>query len=103
MDLSQTDHPWCNGIAYSSQKRWHRLAAELPGRFLYHGTMLTTSPPNAEYEAYFEQIDGATAAQILPEVQGENTNMDAVRPRKAPKIAVYTPRLRPGTTLSPRP
>jgi hypothetical protein len=39
----------------------------------------------------FEQISGADAARIFSEVQDENTNMDAVRLEKAPKIAVYVP------------
>jgi hypothetical protein len=39
----------------------------------------------------FEQIDGATAAEIYAQVQAEGSNTEVVKLEKAPKIAVYVP------------
>ncbi len=39
----------------------------------------------------FDQIDGASAAAILSEVQSEKSNTDVVRLEKPPRVAVYQP------------
>ena len=39
----------------------------------------------------FDQIDGATAAEIYAQVQAEGSNTEVVKLEKAPRIAVYVP------------
>ena len=93
MDLSQTDHLKAYGIAYWGLTKNIEIDWLLNYRA---GSFIMDYADNIAAECrirgvYFEQIDGATASQIYSEVQGENTNMDAVRLEKPPKIAVYTP------------
>ena len=93
MDLSQTDHLKAYGLAYWGLTK----NVEIDWLLNYRaGSFIMDYADNIAAECrirgvYFEQIDGATAASIYSEVQGENTNMDAVRLEKPPKIAVYTP------------
>ncbi|MBI3259716.1 MAG: asparagine synthetase B [Ignavibacteriae bacterium] len=92
MDLSQTDHLKAYGLAYWGLTK----NVEIDWLLNYRaGSFIMDYADNIAAECrirgvYFEQIDGATAASIYSEVQGENTNMDAVRLEKPPKIAVYT-------------
>ena len=93
MDLSQTDHLKAYGLAYWGLTKNIEIDWLLNYRA---GSFIMDYADNIAAECrirgvYFEQIDGATASQIYSEVQGENTNMDAVRLEKPPKIAVYTP------------
>lgn len=91
MDLRQTDHLKAYGIAY-----W-ALTKNMPvdwllnyrgGSFMLDGFDATATECRVR-GVQFEMLSGSDAAQIYAEVQDENTNMDAVRLEKAPKIAVY--------------
>jgi hypothetical protein len=93
MDLKQTDHLKAYGIAYWALTKdigvdW--LLNYRGGSFMLDGLDLVASECRVR-GVQFEQISGSDAAQIYAEVQAENTNMDAVRLEKAPKIAVYVP------------
>jgi hypothetical protein len=91
MDLVQTDHLKAYGIAYWTLKKnievdW--LLNYRGGSFLVDGLDIVAQECRVRGVS-FEQISGSQAAQIYAEVQSENSNMDAVRLEKAPKIAVY--------------
>jgi hypothetical protein len=93
MDLKQTDHLKAYGIAYlalmkSVEVDW--LLNYRGGSFMIDAVPVIASECRVR-GVFFEEIGGAQASQIYSEVQAENTNMDAVRLEKAPKIAVYVP------------
>lgn len=93
MDLSQTDHLKAYGLTYwaltkGAQTDW--LLNYRGGSFLLDGTQEIIAECRIR-GVYFEQPDGGQIAGIYATVQGENTNMDAVRLEKPPRIAVYTP------------
>lgn len=93
MDLKQTDHLKAYGIAYwaltkNIQVDW--LLNYRGGSFMLDGLDLVASECRVR-GVLFEEISGSQASQIYAEVEAENTNMDAVRLEKAPKIAVYVP------------
>jgi hypothetical protein len=93
MDVSQTNHLKAYGITY-----W-ALTKNIPVDWLlnYRGgsfCMDYVAEVAAECRirgVAFEQIDGATAAQIYAQVQSEGSNTEVVKLEKAPKIAVYVP------------
>jgi hypothetical protein len=91
MDLKQTDHLKAYGIAYwtlgkNVEVDW--LLNYRGGSFLIDGIDIVAQECRIRGVA-FEEIGGSQAAQIYAEVQSENSNMDAVRLEKPPKIAVY--------------
>lgn len=93
MDVSQTNHLKAYGITY-----WVLLKEEPVDWLLNYrgGSFLTDYSETLAAECrirgvMFEKIDGATAAEILAEVQAEKNNMEVVRLEKAPRIAVYVP------------
>ena len=93
MDLKQTDHLKAYGIAYwaltkNIQVDW--LLNYRGGSFMIDAVDLLATECRIR-DVLFEQLTGSQAAQIYAQVQDENTNMDAVRLEKAPKIAVYVP------------
>lgn len=93
MDLKQADHLKAYGIAYWALTKnievdW--LLNYRGGSFMLDGVALLATECRVR-GVTFEEISGAEAAQIYSEVGAENTNMDAVRLEKAPKIAVYVP------------
>jgi len=93
MDLRQTDHLKAYGIAYWALTRsidvdWllnYRSGSFMMGR---HDVLVQECRIRG---VTFEEITGAQTAQIYAEVGNENSNMDAIRLEKAPKIAVYVP------------
>lgn len=93
MDVSQTNHLKAYGITY-----W-ALTKNIPVDWLlnYRGgsfCMDYVAEVAAECRirgVAFEQIDGATTAQIYAQVQSEGSNTEVVKLEKAPKIAVYVP------------
>jgi hypothetical protein len=93
MDLKQTDHLKAYGIAYLALMKnievdW--LLNYRGGSFMIDAVPIIASECRVR-GVFFEEILGSQASQIYAEVQAENTNMDAVRLEKAPKIAVYIP------------
>lgn len=93
MDLTQTDHLKAYGVAY-----WTLAKGQTVDWLLnYHGgSFMTDYSESIAAECRirgvsFEQIDGASAAQIYAEVQNEGNNMDVVRLEKQPRVAVYVP------------
>lgn len=93
MDLKQTDHLKAYGIAYWALTKnievdW--LLNYRSGSFMLDGLDAVATECRIRGVA-FEQINGGRAAQIYAEVQDENSNMDAVRLEKAPKVAIYVP------------
>ncbi|MCL5991459.1 MAG: asparagine synthetase B [Bacteroidetes bacterium] len=93
MDLSQTDHLKAYGLAYWILKQGQPVDWLLNyrgGSFMTDYSDLFASECRIRGVS-FEQIDGASAASIYAEVQGENVNMDVVKLEKPPRIAVYAP------------
>ena len=93
MDLAQTDHLKAYGITYWVLKQGQEadwLLNYRGGSFMTDYTDLIAAECRIR-GVFFETIDGATAAGIYAEVQGDNVNMDVVRLEKAPKVAVYAP------------
>lgn len=93
MDLKQTDHLKAYGVAYWALTKnitvdW--LLNYRCGSFMLDGLDAVGSECRIRGVTY-EELSGAQAAEIYSQVQDENTNMDAVRLEKAPKIAVYVP------------
>jgi len=93
MDLKQTDHLKAYGIVYwaltkNIEADW--LLNYRGGSFMLDDVPLLANECRVRGVA-FEEINGTASAQIYAEVGAENTNMDAVRLEKAPKIAVYVP------------
>jgi hypothetical protein len=91
MDLTQTDHLKAYGIAYWTLTKnievdW--LLNYRGGSFMIDGLPSVASECRVR-GVTFEELSGAKASQIYAEVQSEETNMDAVRLEKAPRIAVY--------------
>ena len=93
MDLKQTDHLKAYGIAFWALQRGIQVDWLLNYR---GGSFMFDYVSGEETECRirgvaFEAISGADAAKIYAEVADENTNMDAVRLEKVPRIAVYVP------------
>ncbi len=93
MDLTQTNHLKAYGIAYwilSNQTEVDWLLNYRGGSFMisFDNSILNECRIR---EVLFEEISGSEATQIYSEIQSENSNMDAVRLEKIPKIAVYQP------------
>ena len=93
MDLTQTDHLKAYGVAY-----WTLAKGQTVDWLLNYrgGSFMTDYGESIAAECRirgvsFEQIDGASAAQIYAEVQNEGNNMDVVRLEKQPRVAVYVP------------
>ena len=93
MDLKQTDHLKAYGIAYWALTKnidvdW--LLNYRAGSFMLDGLDIVSMECRVR-GVVFEELNGSQSAQIYSEIQDENTNMDAIRLEKAPKIAVYVP------------
>ncbi len=93
MDLKQADHLKAYGIAYWALTKnvlvdW--LLNYRGGSFMLDGLDAVATECRVRGVS-FEELTGSEASKIYAEVQDENTNMDAVRLEKAPKIAVYVP------------
>ncbi len=93
MDLKQTDHLKAYGIAFWALQKnievdW--LLNYRGGSFMLDGLDLVAIECRVRGVA-FEQLSGSQASAIYAEIQDENTNMDAVRLEKPPRIAVYVP------------
>lgn len=93
MDLSQTDHLKAYGIAYWVIKQGTPVDWLLNYR---GGSFMMDYDESFANECRirgvsFEQVDGATAAEIYAEVKSDKSNTDVARLEKAPKIAVYAP------------
>lgn len=93
MDLKQTDHLKAYGIAYwaltkNIQVDW--LLNYRGGSFMLDAVDSVITECRVR-DVAFEELTGSQASQIYAEVADENTNSDAVRLEKAPKIAVYVP------------
>ncbi len=93
MDLQQTDHLKAYGITYHALTKsiavdW--LLNYRGGSFLmnYYDFLATECLVRG---VRFEALSGAEAVQIFAVVQGEASNMDAIRLEKAPKVAIYVP------------
>jgi hypothetical protein len=93
MDIGQTDHLKAYGITY-----WTLTKGQTVDWLLnYRGGSFMADYSDALAAecrirgVSFEQIGGATAAQIYAEVQNEGNNMDVVRLEKQPRVAVYVP------------
>jgi len=93
MDLKQTDHLKAYGVAFWAlqngiQVDW--LLNYRGGSFMFD--YISTEETECRIRGVaFEALSGSDAARIFAEVGDENTNMDAVRLEKVPKIAVYVP------------
>ena len=94
MDTRQTDHLKAYGVAF-----WTLLQGQEVDWLLNYkgGSFLTASTDALKQElrirgVYFEEVNGAQAAQIIAEVESEATNTALVRLEKAPRIAVYAPK-----------
>ncbi|MGA9406012.1 MAG: asparagine synthetase B [Bacteroidota bacterium] len=93
MDLKQTDHLKAYGIAFWAlqhgiQVDW--LLNYRGGSFMFD--YFSTEETECRIRGVaFEVLSGSDAARIYAEIADENTNMDAVRLEKVPKIAVYVP------------
>jgi hypothetical protein len=93
MDLQQTDHLKAYGIAYWALTKnilvdW--LLNYRGGSFMLDAVDAAVTECRVRGVA-FEELPGSAAARIYSEIGDENTNMDAVRLEKAPKVAVYVP------------
>jgi len=93
MDLRQNDHLKAYGIAYwaltkSIDVDW--LLNYRAGSFMMDAVDVLVRECRIR-GVTFEEITGSQAAQIYSEIGDENSNMDAIRLEKAPKIAVYVP------------
>ncbi|MGA7159845.1 MAG: asparagine synthetase B [Bacteroidota bacterium] len=93
MDLKQTDHLKAYGIAFWALQHGIQVDWLLNYR---GGSFMFDYLPTEETECRirgvaFETLTGSDAARIYAEIADENTNMDAVRLEKVPKIAVYVP------------
>ena len=93
MDLKQTDHLKAYGVAFWALQ--HGIQVDW---LLYYrgGSFMVDYLSSEETECRirgvaFEALSGSDAARIYAEIGDENTNMDAVRLEKVPKIAVYVP------------
>ncbi len=95
MDAGQTDHLKAYGVAY-----W-TLTRGIPVDWLLNyrgGSFLMQSFPELEQElrvrgVRYERLSGAQTARITAEVEDEASNTSIVRLEKAPRIAVYAPKL----------
>jgi len=95
MDTGQTDHLKAYGVAY-----W-ALTQGIPVDWLLNyrgGSFLIQAFPDLEQElrvrgVRFERLSGAQTARITAEVEDEANNTSIVRLEKAPRIAVYAPKL----------
>ncbi len=93
MDLQQTDHLKAYGLVYWVLTR----SVDVNWLLNYRGgSFLLAHYPFIEQECRvrgitFSSIDGSTAAQIIAEVEGPDSNTELVRLEKAPKIGVYVP------------
>ncbi len=94
MDNAQTNHLKSYGIAFwildkhGVEIDW--LLNYRGGSFMFPASQVFINECIIRGVSY-ELISEATAAQILQEVTSPNTNSDAVKLQKSPKIAVYTP------------
>lgn len=93
MDKAQTDHLKAYGVAYWCLERNVSIEWLLNYR---GGSFMTDALPAVKDElalrgVAFEEISLGKAEQILAEVRSDETNMDALRLDKAPKIVVYVP------------
>lgn len=93
MDKAQTDHLKAYGVAYWCLERNVSIEWLLNYR---GGSFMTDALPAIKDElglrgVAFEEISLGKAEQILAEVRSDETNMDALRLDKAPKIVVYVP------------
>lgn len=93
MDLKQTDHLKAYGIAFWAlqhgiQVDW--LLNYRGGSFMFDYVSSEETECRIRGVA-FETLSGSDAARIDAEIGDENTNMDAVRLEKVPRIAVYVP------------
>lgn len=94
MDESQTNHLKSYGLAYWTLKQ------ELPIQWLLNyrgGSFLIPFATSIESECKirgisYEIIADVQAASILNSIADPETNMDAVKLEKAPKMAVYSPK-----------
>jgi hypothetical protein len=94
MDNSQADHLKAYGVAY-----WI-LAQQMEVDWLLNyrgGSFAFKNLPSLENElrirgVTYEPISVGQFNNILLQITSENTNMDAVKLEKAPKIAVYSPK-----------
>ncbi len=93
MDLEQSDHLRAYGIAYWALTR----GIEVDWLLNYRGGAFMM-PHHSFIDAEcrlrgvsVQAVDGARAASIYAEVQGQENNTEAVRLEKAPKVAVYVP------------
>ncbi len=93
MDLKQTDHLKAYGVAFWALQHGIQVDWLLNYR---GGSFMVDYLSNEETECRirgvaFEPLSASDAARIYEQIGDENTNMDAVRLEKVPKIAVYVP------------
>ena len=93
MDETQTDHLKAYGAIYGALKAGQKVDWLLNYR---GGSFLTTATSTVTQElrtrgVTFKKIGGATASQIISEVESDGSNNAVVPLEKAPKIAVYAP------------
>jgi hypothetical protein len=93
MDFQQTDHLKAYGLVYWVLTR----SVDVNWLLNYRGgSFLMAHYPFIEQECRirgiaYTAIDGASAARIIAEVEGPDSNTELVLLEKAPKIAVYVP------------
>jgi hypothetical protein len=93
MDERQTDHLKAYGVAYWVLTQ----GVDVDWLLNYRGgSFLTRDFPELERElrirgVAYEKLTSAQAEQILAQIASEDSNMEAIRLEKAPRIAVYTP------------
>lgn len=94
MDNSQTNHLKAYGIAYwilTYEVEVHWLLNYRGGSFLFQHTEIFEKECKLRGVSY-EILTDAQAAYILEQISDLNTNQDAVKLTKAPRIAVYAPK-----------
>ncbi len=93
MDKAQSDHLKAYGVAYWCLERTMSVEWLLNYR---GGSFMMDALPALKDEltlrgVAFEEISNGKAEQILSLIRSEESNMDAMRLEKAPKIVVYVP------------
>ncbi|MBL7884288.1 MAG: asparagine synthetase B, partial [Bacteroidia bacterium] len=96
MDISQKNHLKAYGIAYWILKQdveIHWLLNYRGGSFMVKGAKQIENECNIRGVSY-EVIADSKASSILIEIANPEINMEAVKLEKAPKVAVYSPKMK---------
>ena len=96
MDLEQKNHLKAYGIAYWILKQdveVHWLLNYRGGSFMIQGAKSIENECNIRGVSY-EVIADAKATSILSEIANPEVNMEDVKLEKAPKVAVYSPKMK---------